>query len=348
MLFRSSKENAVAANISEPKQELPHSETNATVSEITPIIYGKAKQNVSARKKVTNTVTDNEEKIVSAPNIKPMQEQIVDLNESLSQNISDEDNKEIKETILNNETESKRQVTKLTFDDMDMEEEENGSSKRNISFGLYSGSSDLGSLKNITGKDYLYSAPLGFNLCSIENNMGGVNALYFPSKADFKYSYSFPVSYGLSFRIGLFGDNNRGWNKSFIETGIIYSRLKTNIDGTKETQKLDYIGIPVNYGYSILRKGDFSLYAIAGGAVEKCISAKYNKWPLENISAKNLPLQFSLSAFVGAQYLFLDRFSIYIEPGARYFFVSNDTPQSIRKAKPFDFNLNIGLRVSFE
>ena len=53
------------------------------------------------------------------------------------------------------------------------------------------------------------------------------------------------------------------------------------------------------------------------------------------------------TAMVGAEYLFSKHIGLYLEPGAVWHF-NNDSPiDNVYKARPFDFNLSLGLRFAF-
>ncbi len=64
-----------------------------------------------------------------------------------------------------------------------------------------------------------------------------------------------------------------------LETGLNYTLLSSDIhSGSKsyveETQKLHYVGIPVKLHRSIWKNSWLSVYASAGGVMEKCVSGK--------------------------------------------------------------------------
>ena len=82
-----------------------------------------------------------------------------------------------------------------------------------------------------------------------------------------------PVRAGVSFRYDL----GRRWS---IETGLTYTMLSSDIDAGSEfrrcliERKLHYIGIPLNASYDFLQKKRWSMYATAGGMLEKCVSGR--------------------------------------------------------------------------
>lgn len=162
-----------------------------------------------------------------------------------------------------------------------------------------------------------------------------------------------PLRVGLSFTYNL--------NDRFgIETGITYTNLTSDIrEGSEDhyiagTQKLHYIGIPLNLKYRIYTWKLFDLYTSAGVSGEKCFSAKVDKEfiidnrlkesSVENLSEK--PMQWSVNASVGLQCNILNSLSLFAEPGISYYFNDGSTIKTIYKEKPVNFNLNIGLRYT--
>lgn len=144
-----------------------------------------------------------------------------------------------------------------------------------------------------------------------------------------------------------------------LETGLNYTLLTSDIrSGSKsyveETQKLHYIGIPVKLHRSIWKNSWLSLYASAGGAVEKCVSGRLETVTVTNGGNRTSectsldvdPLQWSLTAAAGAQVNFTSRFGVYVEPGIAYYFDDHSGVETIRKEHPLNFNLQLGLRVN--
>ena len=65
----------------------------------------------------------------------------------------------------------------------------------------------------------------------------------------------------------------------------------------------------------------------------------------DHLDAKKL--QWSVLASLGAQFNITDHFGIYAEPGVIYYFDDGTNISTIRKEKPFNVNLQIGLRFGF-
>lgn len=145
-----------------------------------------------------------------------------------------------------------------------------------------------------------------------------------------------------------------------IESGLTYSCLVSDLSsGTSSgnydiRQTLHYIGLPLALRYDFLKIKGFSLYASAGGQMEKCVAGKTRtdyfvegkKVSSENGRIMVEPLQWSVNAYVGAQYSFNRLVGLYIEPGAAYYFRNSSPVNCIYSERPFNFSFRAGLRFS--
>ena len=161
-----------------------------------------------------------------------------------------------------------------------------------------------------------------------------------------------PVTVGASVKWG-FSEN---WA---LETGLNYTYLYSELrSGAKsyieDEQKLHYVGIPLKVQRSVWSNSIFSFYASAGGMMEKCVSGSLDRVTVDESNRKTYfsedlnvkPLQFSVLASVGLQANFNKLLSLYLEPGMIYYFDDNTDVLTIRKDKPFNFNLQLGLRFN--
>lgn len=161
-----------------------------------------------------------------------------------------------------------------------------------------------------------------------------------------------PVTVGASVKWG-FSEN---WA---LETGLNYTYLYSELrSGAKsyieDEQKLHYVGIPLKVQRSVWSNSIFSFYASAGGMMEKCVSGSLDRVTVDESNGKTYfsedlnvkPLQFSVLASVGLQANFNKLLSLYLEPGMIYYFDDNTDVLTIRKDKPFNFNLQLGLRFN--
>ena len=146
-----------------------------------------------------------------------------------------------------------------------------------------------------------------------------------------------------------------------VETGIAYSYLSADIHEGSDSyyfageQSLHYVGIPVGVRVRAMSWKNFDIYVGAGFEAEKCVSGSLKKSYVingqtrddgrESISIR--PLQWSVNATAGVQYNISSQIGIYAEPGLSYYFDNGSDIETIYSEKPLNFNLNIGLRISF-
>lgn len=146
-----------------------------------------------------------------------------------------------------------------------------------------------------------------------------------------------------------------------VETGIAYSYLSADIHEGSDSyyfageQSLHYVGIPVGVRVRAMSWKNFDIYVGAGFEADKCVSGTLKKAYVingqtrddghESISIR--PLQWSVNAGAGVQYNISSMVGIYAEPGLSYYFDNGSNIETIYSEKPLNFNLNIGLRVSF-
>lgn len=168
-----------------------------------------------------------------------------------------------------------------------------------------------------------------------------------------EYKHRLPVRVGLNVAYRL-------TDRLSVESGVSYTRLSSDMkDGTKNnysssSQKLDYIGVPLNVKYRAFGYRRLSVYASAGLLTEKCVSGKTTheyvisgekkKHEAEDVAAK--PWQLSVNAALGAQFDVLRNVGVYVEPGVSYYFDDRSTLSTIYKEKPLNFNLNLGVRYT--
>lgn len=168
-----------------------------------------------------------------------------------------------------------------------------------------------------------------------------------------EYKHRLPVRVGLNVAYRL-------TDRLSVESGVSYTRLSSDMkDGTKNnysssSQKLDYIGVPLNVKYRAFGYRRLSVYASAGLLTEKCVSGKTTheyvisgekkKHETEDVAAK--PWQLSVNAALGAQFDVLRNVGVYVEPGVSYYFDDRSPLSTIYKEKPLNFNLNLGVRYT--
>lgn len=168
-------------------------------------------------------------------------------------------------------------------------------------------------------------------------------------------TYGLPVSLGAGIKIGL----NEKWS---LGIGANYTLLTRKFFGTytlvdnegsiKESISSDirnvqrYVGIPVNVFYNIVNSDYLNFYTYAGGAVERCISDKYDVLNTEYIYKGNVQgVQLSANLGIGVEFLLGKHLGLYVDPSIRYYFDCGQ-PKSIRTAQPFMLGFEAGLRIS--
>ena len=166
--------------------------------------------------------------------------------------------------------------------------------------------------------------------------------------------YFQPIKVGISVKWNFAGR----WG---LESGLYWSGLYSRTTSGSETyftrsrQELHYLGIPLNLTCDIWSGKGFTVYATAGGMLEKCVRGRvrteyfYNNTSAapESSAISEKELQWSAGVNFGAEYLFSKHIGLYLEPGAVWHF-NNDSPvDNVYKSRPFDFNLSLGLRFAF-
>ena len=191
------------------------------------------------------------------------------------------------------------------------------------------------------------------NVIWADNPQLGIGIFNQGKSVQTEYKHRLPVRVGFNVAYRL-------TDRLSVESGVSYTRLSSDMkDGTKDnyssgSQKLDYIGVPLNVKYRAFGYRRLSVYASAGLLTEKCVSGKTTheyvisgekkKHEAEDVAAK--PWQLSVNAALGAQFDVLRNVGVYVEPGVSYYFDDRSTLSTIYKEKPLNFNLNLGVRYT--
>lgn len=167
-------------------------------------------------------------------------------------------------------------------------------------------------------------------------------------------SCSFPVSYAVTFRYMI----TDRWG---INAGISYSsatserRSGSDGDYYVTKQKMQFVGIPISVSYTFLSSRYLTLYALAGGSVEKCVSATKKDILIsggaeseaarkQNIGKR--PWQGALNAGVGAQFNITRNYGLFVEPEVVYDLSDKDA-LPLKRRDDWGFQLSAGFRVSY-
>ncbi len=165
------------------------------------------------------------------------------------------------------------------------------------------------------------------------------------SRKNVRMHHQMPIRLGLSLSYAL----NRSWA---VETGLSYSRLRSDYNERDYfyDQTLQYVGVPLRIVYNVWSYRRFSLYAAAGGMLEKCVAGKakegYDDGKSQELrySLDEKRWQWSVNATVGLQYKLAGFAGIYVEPGVSHYFDNASSLSNIYKDSPTRFSLQIGLR----
>ncbi len=146
-----------------------------------------------------------------------------------------------------------------------------------------------------------------------------------------------------------------------IESGLTYTLLRSDISSGgaecyyDEDRTLHYMGIPVNLVWNAWSGKRLTFYLSGGASVEKCVSGhSETRYVLrgrgestERRSMEIKPLQWSVAAAAGLQYNLSPRTGLYVEPGIGYYFDNGSETETAYSKRPLNFNLNLGIRISF-
>ncbi len=224
---------------------------------------------------------------------------------------------------------------------------------RNVSIGMFSAGGMSASLYGKSSATPVASIGADGKTWN-DNPMLGILLFNQGAEIETQIKHKLPVRFGLTFAYGL---NSR----LSIESGLTYTILMSDIkEGSKNNyytgnQTLHYIGIPLNARYKVFSWKKLDLYASAGVLTEKRVAGKIDKnYVLQNNTEKteketitSHPFQFSANIGAGIQYSLTHRVGLYVEPGMSYYFDDNSPVETIYKEKPLNFNLNLGLRLTF-
>lgn len=216
-----------------------------------------------------------------------------------------------------------------------------------------SASGGIGSNSNLHSREgvLMLSAPSNYHTTWADSPLLGIGLMNRGEEVHSEYKHHLPLRFGLNVAFYLSP-------RLAVESGLSYTRLTSDhTEGSYHsyhttTQKIDYLGIPLKLKYQFLSLNRIALYASAGAMAEQCISGKATtqyviQQKAQQTEKQNLtsrPLQLSAQAALGVEYHFIDRFSLFAEPGVGYYFDDRSSLETIYQKRPFNFNLNLGIR----
>ena len=171
--------------------------------------------------------------------------------------------------------------------------------------------------------------------------------------AETKKHYKLPVRTGIRVSVPL-------TEALAVESGITYTLLSSSMEsGSKENyyhteQTLHYVGIPLKLRYKLWNSKRIGIYVSGGGMVEKCVSGKAktkfviggSKNSIEEQKVSEKPLQLSATLSAGIEANIAKNTCLFIEPGASYYIDNHSSVDNVYKDKPFNLDLNIGIRIN--
>lgn len=126
-----------------------------------------------------------------------------------------------------------------------------------------------------------------------------------------------------------------------LSTGLaytmLYSRAQEQGGGDIMKQYVHYVGIPVTLDWHFFNRSGFSLYSRLGGRMDICAGARFG-----NEKMQEKPLQWTLSASVGANYNFNRTIGLFIQPELDWY-ITQTSLKTIRSQNPVNATLRIGL-----
>ena len=214
-------------------------------------------------------------------------------------------------------------------------------------------------VKSKTGVSLLVGGNLGGNVGS---RSASPSRMYSQGEGSFtpgmsgleNFKYGLPISATL----GLKWQFHPRWA---VGTGVSFTMLPSTCSGTYTSQEGEsiysdnihhfqtYVGVPLNFYFTIVESKAVGFYTFAGGAVEKSI---INRYTFNDGSGrirykeKVKGVQPSVGLGIGVDFRFTKFLSLYIDPSVRYYFDCKQ-PQSIRTAQPVSLSLDAGLRFGF-
>ena len=263
-------------------------------------------------------------------------EKVNDTNEDITAPKQEE---EIKPDASEEETKKEnRQNQTLPENQYNFPNKKRTNKNNNVSYALALGNSGFGAPNSSNLGHYAQSDPVSVVICpgQARNNIKNRSI-----------DYKMPLSMEISVRKHL----TEEWA---LETGLVYTYLASTeklkileITTQKTDINLSYVGLPIKGIYSFYNTKNISIYASAGGMVEKCI---YGKQKINDGESKTLDipeLQWSLSGHVGINYKLINHLGVFLEPGLGYYFDDGSKVETIRKDSPLNFNIQAGIRLTY-
>ena len=133
--------------------------------------------------------------------------------------------------------------------------------------------------------------------------------------------------------------------RTSVETGLVYTILTSDVKmkfSGIQSQKIQYIGIPMKINYQIAGTQQYQFYASGGFMIERVLSARRDDTEIDVN-----PWQWSSNLSIGGQFHISNHLSLYLEPGVSWYFNADTSAPSLRSESPVYFNIRGGFRFSY-
>lgn len=203
---------------------------------------------------------------------------------------------------------------------------------------------------NSNGQVMTMSEPMVASMPTFYAYPGLLNKVLQETPVHSEKHHHLPVRAGLSVSIPL----NGRWG---VTTGLTYSTMSSDFEdlyanhSESSTQRLHYLGIPVNVHYHVWQQSKVKVYASAGGEIEKLVYGKKKTLYADMVTNETTTTKVNehrpvLSTHVnaGISYSILPSLSIFAEPGLSYYFKNGSGVKSAYTDKQLLFNVNMGVR----
>lgn len=244
---------------------------------------------------------------------------------------------------------------KLLFEEITQTKTSQSASKH-LTFSLFTSAGTGASLNNssVNEPPIYVDEPSSSEPEWIENGLLRTLATTKSTKEGTSTNYRLPIRTGVLFSYHLS-------DRFALESGVTYTNLISDkregnevLYSTSE-QELHFVGVPLNVKYRVFEWQGLEFYGLSGVLAEKNVSGKQIRTyffenqitQTESETFKLKSWQWSTNVAFGLQYRFSPWLGFYAEPGVSYYFNNGSSVETIYKSKPFNFNLNLGVRFSF-
>ena len=220
-------------------------------------------------------------------------------------------------------------------------------SNSNLTVELYANNNMNGQYSNVSpvkaSPSQLMAMNVGNSYMSGQSMGAKQSGPVFLSDYSEKTKHYMPVRFGLSvgYRLG------ERWG---LKTGVNYQRLRTDFIQNIEQQTIvteksyHYVGIPLAVTYDLYASRRLKVYGKAGGEADFNVKARQVMHGMESDLTKDR-LQLSAEAGLGVQVNCVPHVSVFVEPGAAYYFDNGSATRTIFKDKPLSIDLQLGVRI---